>query len=80
MVGAVGLVKHVYVLEPRARMHCKCSGNFQGNFKDQGDKTDIYKPKQRYQATSHIMSCVILTTTLQGRYSYPKFTTVKSEA
>ena len=41
---------------------------------------DRHLKTQRYEATSHITSHVILTTVLQGRYSHPKFTTEESEA
>ena len=36
MVGAMGLVEDVYVLQPQARMHCKHSGIFKAVSKIKG--------------------------------------------
>lgn len=46
MVGAMGLVEDVYVLQPQARMHCKCSGIFKAISKIKGIRQTFKNPNK----------------------------------
>lgn len=46
MVGAMGLVKDVYVLQPQTRMHCKRSGIFKAISKITGTRQTFKNPNK----------------------------------